>query len=801
MTTPYQTHHGFELNGHTPPTNGHGPTPPLVSRECYMAAEAEHLESRLTYDEIMAVRRQFFYNASPEQWDFLLSTWTAPNGTIPHESDTTATPPTRAEMTAHLQTQAYAGDFESIQMAVANGAVELTAEQLANFQRIATEARRERGMLTPVPVTTMDDVRALRRFIPYKGAGPAFLSFPDPVTGEAQATVPTHSHRENSQCGGFERGISAEEYVRQGGACVGHVKGKKGDKAARQVSPGWFTYGEAEQWGEPHLCFTYSDCPAMVLVTVTQTDEAGAEVHAQLLQGLRDGGYPVCPSGKPGGYLAAFLTTDPDHYKRQKQVWEAEGLRVELLTPGSAHHARLRDLDGTLPPIGPRWFDGWLARVGLEHTKPAAEVERTGDNALDWIRHGGKKTLALSSSQRNAVTALETLYPKAWRFDSWQGIPEWDPGTGWQPLTDKCVRGLRIEVEDRFSRAPIGFRPTLGGVESGARWLCDRSPHNPQVEAFRQTPWDGIDRFPMLAAMLWQEGELALEYVKLLVRGIVVRAHHPAAVFPYCPTIYSRKGGMGKGDLLKMLSCGRHALLGEDIFTGHDPEKRIREKGRGTSVLEIGEREGLTIKGQQSLKSFITTETTFLRDSYDRFATKEAVTFIVVATSNSGAFLTDTNLRRDPVIHIPGEQRIPLRELSIILPQIWAQACAELDSGIFRDLAMPERYAVRLPEHLWGVALEDSVQYQQKSGAFEFLNYTLNVQSNAAPIGRVWAKSIHDTLKSHGHRVGNQEFPRLMEQVGWWKAGERQKRVVWERIDPPPSDTSIVDLVVAQPLL
>ena len=91
-----------------------------------------------------------------------------------------------------------------------------------------------------------------------------------------------------------------------------------------------------------------------------------------------------------------------------------------------------------------------------------------------------------------------------------------------------------------------------------------------------------------------------------------------ATAYPYCLTVYSRRQGVGKGDTLKAIANGQHSWLDEHLFVGQEVEKRVREKGRGKSILEVSEREGLSPRGQAALKSFVTMEDTHLRDSYGR---------------------------------------------------------------------------------------------------------------------------------------------------------------------------------------
>ena len=240
---------------------------------------------------------------------------------------------------------------------------------------------------------------------------------------------------------------------------------------------------------------------------------------------------------------------------------------------------------------------------------------------------------------------------------------------------------------------------------------------------------------------------------------------------------------------MKALANGRHSLLEENTFTGFDVEKKIREKGRNMSILEMGEREGLSARGRAALVSLTTQEDTNVRDSYGRLATTEPVRFILTATTNNMGILTDsTNHRRDPVIRIPGGHHIEKAILREMLPQLWAQACAELDGGAFDDPTVTYGKAVRLPRPLWEPMLADSAQHKQSSPLFEVLNQALNVFQPASAARRVTSLSIYAVTKAHGLRYSHQEFSNTMTDLGWEHAPkytEWGNGRVWQRKGAP----------------
>ena len=350
----------------------------------------------------------------------------------------------------------------------------------------------------------------------------------------------------------------------------------------------------------------------------------------------------------------------------------------------------------------------------------------------------------------NVAIALEWL-GFVGRFDAWTGKPQWavcpweSPDPQWLDLEDSDIRRFKTVIEREFDT--VNYSPPLNAIYTGVETLCEQDLRNSQQDAFQQACWDGYDHYQTLAGLLGQDSELGLEYGKLLVRGVVVRAFRPGATFPYAPVLFSEVQGVGKTDTLKAVSNARHALLDEHIFVGFDSEKKLREKGRSKSVLELGEMEGLSARGQASLKSLITMEDSHLRDSFAHFQSTEKVSFIIVASTNNPDVLTDSQHRRHPVLRIPKGHRININELKELMPQLWAQAVAEMRRGDFNDPEVTSGYSVRLPEDLWQAAEEDSAAHQQHGALYEFLNDILNESEPARSAGRVTGKSLWEAVQ------------------------------------------------------
>ena len=200
-------------------------------------------------------------------------------------------------------------------------------------------------------------------------------------------------------------------------------------------------------------------------------------------------------------------------------------------------------------------------RLGDDGAGPLVSLIPLEDRELPWIGpvdKEGKLSSANDRSQLNAEIAIDALFGDFVfvRFDEWNRRLEWNIGdTGWKSINDRSLNEIKYRIEERFGHS-VKFIPPKTIVRSAVEHLGAQHRVNAQVDHFRKVQWDGVDRWPLFSQLLGQTEELGVEYCKLLMRGVVVRAHHPGATFPYCITLYSRRQGVGKGDLLKAISNG-----------------------------------------------------------------------------------------------------------------------------------------------------------------------------------------------------------------------------------------------------
>ena len=120
-------------------------------------------------------------------------------------------------------------------------------------RRRKTSIHRPEGEPRWVRVGSIAELKLLPRFIGVRNKKP--LTFTDRFNDPSQplkASTFSHKEAEDSKCGGFEGGIDAEGFVREGGVCIDHVSTRRvwdaKERRSRQTTvttPQIFVYGLA----------------------------------------------------------------------------------------------------------------------------------------------------------------------------------------------------------------------------------------------------------------------------------------------------------------------------------------------------------------------------------------------------------------------------------------------------------------------------------------------------------------------------------------------------------------------------
>ena len=388
------------------------------------------------------------------------------------------------------------------------------------------------------------------------------------------------------------------------------------------------------------------------------------------------------------------------------------------------------------------------------------------------------------SSFWNAVKgAVSTGFHTNLWWNEWSGRLMEDK----QPADlDSLTLQLRLVLEGAYGNTER-YLPHKTPVGDAIQYLGEKQRYNPRTAQILGTTWDGLDRYPGFGLAMAQtpEDTGSIEVLKLILRGVVVRALYPGSDFPYCPIIHSPHQGAGKGHTLKILSGGYHSQVLTGAFSDPNAQRVMMERFRGRSVVEIGEFDGVSGRAQDALKSLVT-DGSFagIRAAYGRQVIDWPMTAILVGTTNSDDVLTDTDNRRHPIVSIPDRQFVDLVWLRENVSQLWAQAAAEMDHflGAMGDWTNVDdgspitvsghgSLRVQIPSEHWDVVARKGAAYRQTSPVEEWLATELTVAKY--PGGRVLGGPLYKLAQDSVGRVYPRSFSEAMRFLGWTKRKDK----------------------------
>ena len=430
-------------------------------------------------------------------------------------------------------------------------------------------------------------------------------------------------------------------------------------------------------------------------------------------------------------------------------------------------------LDPTIPVVADA-LRNWAANAGWQRAKDAY-VDGKGETHA-----GGPPDKGSAWNAIKGAIGLN-LHTSLW-FDKWSGRPMYEK----EPADlDSLTLGARLAIEGGYGQQK--YLPHKTPVLDAVTYLCEVQPHNPRTEQIQGVAWDGLERYGRFATAMAQapDDTGAVEVLKLIVRGIVVRALHPGSDFPYCPIIHSPHQGAGKGLTLKILSGGYHSQVLTGAFGAPNAQQVMMERFRGRSVVEIAEFDGVSGRAQDALKSLVT-DGSFagIRAAYGRQAADWPMTAILVGTTNSDEVLTDVDNRRHPVLTIPDRQFVDLAWLRANVGQLWAQAAAEVDHyfGTLGDWDNIDdgdpitesghgNLRVQIPKEYWDTMTQKGKAFRQVSPVEDWLAGELTVAKY--PGGRVLGGPLLILAKASVGKVSDRYFSEAMRFLGWTRCKQK----------------------------
>ena len=290
------------------------------------------------------------------------------------------------------------------------------------------------------------------------------------------------------------------------------------------------------------------------------------------------------------------------------------------------------------------------------------------------------------SNQQNVRLALTKIGVRVrWdRFAAREAILGLD---GFGPhLSDAALTRMRLRI-DAEHKLKVQKEFFCDVVQDAAR----RDEFHPVVDYLNSLTWDGTPRLDGWLTTYLQADPT--EYTRhvgtIMLTAAVRRVRRPGCKFDEMVVLESEQG-KAKSSALAVLAV-REEWFSDDLPLSANTQLVI-ERTQGRWMIEAGELSGMSRKGVDQLKAFLSRRNDCARMAYGRLTHDAPRHFIVVGTTNDDKYLIDsTGNRRFWPVRV-GD--IDLDALTQDRDQLWAEAAARETAG----------ESIRLDRALWQAA-------------------------------------------------------------------------------------------------
>lgn len=444
-----------------------------------------------------------------------------------------------------------------------------------------------------------------------------------------------------------------------------------------------------------------------------------------------------------------------------------EGLsREEVILIGEAIAAasgnNVEDVKVTVNTTANRIKSGdRVAGRGMLAKSLGEESKKIFSRIREWL--GGRefredsKGKIIATSQENVRTALEKLGISI-RYDVFSEKPmiEW-PDHFEGALHDDIVRMMWFEIDEKYN-----FRPPKDLFYDIVLATAQKNRYHPVMDYLMSLVWDGtprVDDWLIISAKA-----AATDYIravsKIVLLAAVKRIIVPGTKYDEMMVLESSQQGLMKSTALRTL-CPNEKWFSDDLPLNVDA-KQIVERTSGKWIIEASDLSGMHISQVEHLKGMLSRQVDGpVRLAYGRLPVEQPRQFIIIGTTNSYSYLSDsTGNRRFWPVRV---QQFDIGWIRENRDQLWAEAFhrAQLGESIRLD---PSLYAHatlqqdrRRAEDPWEHKLEECFPKDRI--------YRLSMDEVWAPLGvsieRRDGRSVDRVLKAM-HRLG---FRRMSVRV------------------------------------
>lgn len=367
----------------------------------------------------------------------------------------------------------------------------------------------------------------------------------------------------------------------------------------------------------------------------------------------------------------------------------------------------------------------------------------------DWV-YGAAGTI-LPNHQDNIKKALGELGA---RFSYNQFIDRgYVNGAGpLRQVDDHEVIELRLAIDREF-----GFLPSRDMFFDMMDHLTHADPVHPVRSYLASLEWDGVHRLGDDDHPGWLTiygGAEDTLYTRAVGRLILVaacrRVRQPGAKFDEMLVLVNPKQGTDKSTALQAL------VPDDDWFTDslplHATEQRAIEQMKGRWIVECGELNGMHQSDIEGLKVFLSRRTDRARMAYARMPVDAPRQCVFFGTTNSEAFLRDTQNRRFWPVRVTS---FNVAQLTADRDQLWAEAAIAEATG----------ESVRLNPQLWDAAAAVQLEYRQEDPWVNAIRGVLRGLDGKVTSEDIW--KILDKPVGQRSQTDNRRMGEAMRELGF----------------------------------
>lgn len=422
--------------------------------------------------------------------------------------------------------------------------------------------------------------------------------------------------------------------------------------------------------------------------------------------------------------------------------------------------------------VGDRTFGkGALAKAigGDDGKKVIARIK-------EWLGGGefvtDDKDRILPNNQENIRRALDKLDVQL-SFDLFAHRPliTYSGYTG--PLNDDIIRQLWFEVDKTFH-----FRPNKDLFFDFVQYLSGQNAFNPVVDYLKALKWDQQPRLDMwlVEAAKAADTPYVREVSALVLIAAVRRVTEPGCKFDEMLVLESGTQGLMKSTALRTL-CPRDDWFSDDLPLNVDA-KQIVERTMGKWIIEASDLSGMRPASVEHLKGMLSRQVDGpVRLAYGRLPVEQRRQFVIIGTTNSHSYLTDsTGNRRFWPVRV---EQFNVAWVKTNRDQLWAEAFAREQAGAtirlsptlygYAEMQQDRRRTVDPWEQELGQNWEEDFQRIAPDEVWELLLIPIERRTEAA------SRRVAQVMQALGFRRMSVQNRKGKVVKGWARGDSRQR--------------------------